>query len=253
MKRGLAGLILLLVLVSRQASSEPEVQDRFQILYAVAHFYHVPRGLLYGIWKKESDLLSRGWDPSWDRASDLVRPNSACLARYGQAWCQKHWRALVSLCRQRYQRGPKRGQRICRASEVRTSYALAMGPMQHLPQELVVCQPRPDGACLWQYTSAAVDFNGDGVADPHHLADAMAMTAVQLRKYRQEFGSWGAAANRYCGGRPPTYHGYFEGRWEWRGQQRSLFYRRGVRDLWHEEWCGKIDTHCRQQDRLARR
>ncbi len=215
----------LLAIPLRAVSQE----DPYQTLRRVSRVMNVPAGALYGIWKKESNLLQSGWGTSadWYLARDLMRPGSECVTRYGFARCNAHWQALRSLCAQRR----RNGTRVCNPNEVRTSYAFAMGPMQHMPGEHVEVETRPGGSRVWVYTARSIDFDRDGVFDLGSLADAIAATAIELREYKARGGSWRWAVNRYYGSQR---EGYYEGRWERsRGRVR---YRRGVRDYW-AAWC----------------
>lgn|SRR3989338_2665680 len=183
-----------------------------EILRAAAAKYRVPEGALYGIWSVESRRLAGGWgtpQQSWVRAADMPVTGSECHKQAdkvglggsggGLAWCQKQWRALQRLCSQR-----RAGQPICDPKEVRSSWALALGPMQHVSGYTLA--ERKDGKLAWD--SRVVDFDGDGVIDPHSLADAMGMAAKFLRLKFDESGSWTWAVNKYYGSQTA---GYFAG------------------------------------------
>lgn len=219
------------------------------VFKAVGVAYGVPEGLLRGIWKKESSELAGGWredSADWYRARSLIRPDGECLKQYPekQERCREHWRSLVALCAQRYKRGPQKGRRVCNPYQVYTSYAFAMGPMQHMPAEHVERVTDARGRSVWQYTKRSIDFNRDGVFDLHNLADAVAATAFELKTYRESKnsdGSWRWAANRYFGSQKK---GYYEGRWEWNEETQKLRYRRGVLDHW-VAWCKEHDCRAR--------
>lgn len=194
-----------------------------ELIVAVATTYGVPAGLLYGIWQKESGGLRGGWGSrgSWLRAGDLARPGSRCYSEYSSERCERWWRGLTAICNQR-----RNGTPICDPNEVRTSYAFAMGPMQLLPTSLVT---GADGSMSWN-AEVAVDFDGDGVVDPHSLPDAMAMAARHVRRHYDqrapsmgENDAWIWAANRYYGSQTA---GYYE------GSGRRL----GIQDHWRQ-WC----------------
>lgn len=222
-------LAVLLSLVGILREAQAQTEHPFDTLRRVATATGVPAGMLYGIWKKESDLLVRGWRTDredWYRAANLVRPGGKCLAEYDRRRCARHWASLVALCSQRR----RDGSRLCDPGRVYTSYALAMGPMQHMPAEIVRQVQLPDGRLVWQWKDA-VDWNRDGLVDPHDLGDALAMTALELRRYLTEGGSWQWAANRYYGSQT---EGYFEGGWESHGGNRR--FRFGVRHWWIA-WC----------------
>lgn len=175
--------------------------DISRLVAQVAKQYDVPAGALYGMWMKESAGLKSGWGDGqgWIRPLEMAIKGSECNQHYSVAWCAKQERALRAICNQR--RG---GQPICEPAAIRTSWALAMGPMQHLPTALVNEQ---DG----QYVFAphAADYDGDGVIDPHGLPDALASTAMFIKlRYRENGGSWQKACNTYFGSQK---EGYFEG------------------------------------------
>ena len=217
-------LVLCLLLAPLRAGAQ---QNPYAIIEAVGRTYQVPKGILYGIWRKESGMLTGGWRTKagdWFNARELVLPGGRCIQEYGRARCQKHWTALVAICAQRRRNGTV----VCNPNQVYTSYALAMGPTQHMPAELIKWNGRS-----WQWTSDAVDFNRDGVADPHDLADAMAMTAVQIRRYHDKNPrrSWRWAVNRYYGSqRAPYYAG------QWENSHKGRRFRHGVKEYW-ASWC----------------
>jgi hypothetical protein len=217
--------------------SDGDLSDPDRIIASVSATYDVPAGLLYGVWRKESGGLRHGWgtSPSWHVPSELVAPGGRCVREYDQAKCDRHYRALQAICSQ--QRG---GRPICDPRTMRTSYALAMGPMQLMPE--TVLRTTADGTGTW--TTFAVDYDGDGVVDPLSLPDAMAMSARFLRHFyetkRGEMGeleAWQWAANRYYGSQSA---GYFEG---------TTGGRLGIIDHWRQ-WC---ETHgtCRSRELLA--
>ena len=188
------------------------------LIKQVADKYDVPAGALYGIWSVESHQLKGGWGTGkgWLRAADIVRRGGACTAKYGRAWCLRHWNSLVALCGQTRADGSK----VCDPYQVRTSYALAMGPMQHIPAEVI----RIDDGGRGSWTDRAADYDSDGVVDPHSLPDAMAMTALFLRHNYAKYGDWRKAVNAYYGSQS---EGYAEG-------TRAGF--KGVIGYWRD-WC----------------
>ncbi len=198
--------------------------DPAALIMAVSNRYDVPAGAIYGIWMKESGGLRSGWGSGkgWVLAADMVQPGSECQSHYGADKCQKLWRALQGLCQQTR----RNGSQVCDPNQVRASYALAMGPMQHLPTLGLRCGG--NGSCSW--ADHVVDFDGDGVFDPHSLPDAMASTAKLINRYFREEGSWQRAINRYYGSQK---EGYFEG----------TEYRAGVVDYW-QRWC-QVPGNCR--------
>ena len=212
---------------SKSANGEP-----IALIKAVAKDYGVPGGALYGIWSKESSRRLQGWGDSkgWLLAADMVKDGSTCVNEYGKAKCEKHWRALKAICGQTRRDGTK----VCDPYEVRVSYALAMGPMQHMPGEIVEF----DKSGQAQWGSRARDFDGDGVIDPHDLDDAMAMSAAFLKKYHQQYGSWQKAVNRYYGSQTA---GYMEGTTEGR---------KGVVDYW-KIWCSSYENCTNSQQLFA--
>lgn len=235
-------LIIAICLLVFERTSEASVRvfdcesrDPIQTIRCISRKTGVPAGLLYGIWAKESAKLRNGWRThnqaaDWFLARDLIRPGGKCLIEYPhkQARCFEHWRALRAMCAQK-----QNGMPICNANEVYTSYAFAMGPTQHMPAEILKWH---EGA--WRWSEDATDGNNDGVVDPNNLADAVAMTAVQINRYREVRGSdgtWRWAVNRYYG----TQHAaYFDGQWE-RGRRGTRRYRFGVREHWIA-WCRDI-------------
>lgn len=186
-----------------------DVSGAHALIAEVADRYQVPAGALYGVWRKESGGLRSGWGtkPNWVYAKDMARSGSICAGKYGLKKCRYRWNIVRAICSQK--RG---GQPICDPYAVRTSYAMAMGPMQHMPDSLLT--KRQDGHYAWR--PHAVDHNGDGVFDPHDLGDSMAATARYLRKYYDaKVGTLGPArawvwsANRYFGSQKS---GYYSGR-----------------------------------------
>ena len=129
------------------------------------------------------------------------------------------------------QRGELVDQRLCQ---------------QHMPHELI--QLASDGSSTyWQWTDDAVDADGDGVIDPLNFIDALAMTAVQLKRYHGQVPdeSWRWASNRYYGSQHAP---YFDGTWE-RGRRGAARYRYGVREYW-TAWCRDMRL-CGQSEQLA--
>lgn len=206
---------------SRVVSGHPAA-----IIVSVSRDFDVPAGALYGVWMKESGGLASGWGSGkgWLLASGQTDPASECRRNYKAEKCQGWWQALQVVCSQRRRDGAP----VCDPDQVRTSYALAMGPMQILPT--MMAKERPDGSFAW--TDNVVDYDGDGVADPHNLADALAMAAKIIRRHFEEEGDWVRAVNRYYGSQT---HGYFEGTDD----------RLGVVDYW-QRWCA-MPGNCRTQ------
>lgn len=212
-----------------------DLSKSVELIRAVSETYEVPAGLLYGIWRVESGGLASGYGTNWSRASELIAPGSRCVSQYGEPRCQSWWAGLRAVCSQR-----RNGTPVCDPNEVRTSYAFAMGPMQLLPSSVLAV--RPDGSAAW--TSNAVDFDGDGVVDPHSLPDAMAMAARHVRSNFEQRSAavapneaWVWAANRYFGSQTA---GYYEG---------TTAGRQGVQGYWRE-WCEKMSP-CAGRELLA--
>jgi hypothetical protein len=196
--------------------------DAHALIKRVSRKYGVPAGALYGIWSVESAKLLGGWGTpahGWYLAADLVGPDGLCTKKYGQSKCLYQWRSLLSICAQKR----RNGSAVCDPYKVRTSYALAMGPMQHMPAGIVEYR---NGSAAWSFRAA--NEHRDGVLDPHCLADAMAMAAVLLRSdfERDPEGkrSWQRAINRYLGSQDA---GYMEG---------TTGGKKGVVSYWRE-WC----------------
>lgn len=211
------------VTVGRVVSGDPGL-----IIKSVSRDFDVPAGALYGIWMKESSGLRSGWgsSPGWLSAAEQSAPGSKCHGHYGSARCGRWWRALEVICNQRR----PDGSAVCDPRQVRTSYALAMGPMQILPTHLA--DERPDGTFAW--TGNVVDYDGDGVVDPHSLPDALAIAAKLIRRFYDREQDWRRAVNRYYGSQTA---GYFV------GTDSSV----GVAEHW-ERWCS-VPGHCRERYR----
>lgn len=224
----------------RPFTSEVADLEPGELVWIVSDYYKVPACLLWAIWKKESALLEGGWrvgSADWYLGAEVIAPDGKCIEHDGSEKCTRHWYALVSLCKQ--ERG---GRPICDPNEVRSSYALAIGPMQHMPGELAKpCVDNPGEYC---FTDDAQDFDGDRIFDPWGLADAMAATAFELRNYKAQLGSWRLAAIRYYGNPPERYAYYYDGREEDRSDGGSTRFRKGVKQYWQEccdetRGCGK--------------
>jgi len=238
-------LTVVMCLLSESTSQAQEFRrgcdkitpEEVSLINKVAESFNVPAGLLYGIWRKESSCLADGYrsGPSdWYLAAGLMTSESKCVYNYGWSRCVKHWQALVAMCSQVRKSGSLSGQKVCDPFEVYTSYALAMGPTQHMPGEIFEKKVFDDGTYTFVYTLAAIDFDGDGVVDLHSLADSMAITAYQLSVYKRDkkFDTWPNAAIRYFG---------------WANGSRRYYYgshgkKNGVRHYWRE-WCH--DHGCR--------
>lgn len=229
------------VIVYSDQVCEPPIMTKAQrmryqvtLIQTVADTFQVPAGALFGIWMKESHGLQRDWGPAayWLRASKLTWRNSDCVVRYGVDRCWDQWLSLKRICAQRLKVGAV-SRTLCDPLRVRTSYAMALGPMQHMPMTLLPEKGRRE----YRWAPHVVDFDGDGVFDPFELPDAMAATALFIkrhhsRKYR-ELGhkkAWVYAINRYYGSQTA---GYYE------GNRR----RKGVVHHWRK-WC-RMTGDCR--------
>ncbi|MFA6604101.1 MAG: lytic murein transglycosylase [Patescibacteria group bacterium] len=197
--------------------ARPTNDDPFRLIQAIGREFDVPAGALYGIWKVESGGIAGGWGQGqgWLSAAELSEPGSECYRNYAASRCKDWWTALQVICGQ-----TRNSVRICDPHQVRTSYAFAMGPMQHLPNGFAARQA--DGS--YRLGAHAVDYDRDGVVDPHDLGDALASTAKLLRKSFEIEGSWQRAINRYYGSQTA---GYYDGRGN----------RPGVYAYW-KQWCG---------------
>lgn len=229
-----------IVVYSVMVCEEPTMTEKQQLRYrveliqTVADVFQVPAGAIFGIWMKESHGLQRDWGPAtfWLRATKLTWKDSDCVVRYGVDRCWDQWLSLKRICAQQLKVGDV-SQRLCDPLRVRTSYAMALGPMQHMPMTLL-----PEkGRRKYRWASHVVDFDGDGVIDPFELPDAMAATALFIRRHHyrkfREIGhkkAWVYAINRYFGSQTA---GYYEG-------DRS---RKGVFHHWRK-WC-KMTGECR--------
>ena len=217
-------------IAERKAGAPGPVAKKAAIVYSdaptlikkVSEDHNVPAGAIYGVWSKESNRLASGWGDSrhWMLASDLAKKGSPCAEIYGLKKCKYRYKALASICAQKRPDGSK----LCDPEEVRTSYAMALGPMQHMPDSLLV--ETRDGRFRWN--SHAVDYDKDGVYDPFSLPDAMAMSAKFLRAKRDKGQSWTRSINGYYGSQTA---GYYE----------------GVAEHWLE-WC-KEQKGCSQPER----
>lgn len=194
-----------------------------ELVRAVSETYGVPAGALYGVWMSESAGLTKGWgtDDGWQQPSSYAQGTS-CVARLGVAKCATGNTAVTAVCAQR-----RNGTPVCDPTAVRVADAFAMGPLR-IPVSRILAA-RPDGTTAWN-PAFAEDFDGDGVIDPHSLADALAMAARYLRasydearKTMPEVQAWERAVSRYRDDAPA---GYYEG---------SLG-KSGVRFHW-QQWC----------------
>lgn len=234
-----------------QKNSENSKDLYYQMILYISRKYNVPAGILYGIWRKETSLLEYGWRTAggdWFLARELPKPTGRCpyeLSKSGRRTfaqalkvCINHWQSLKAICAQkRHNNSP-----VCDSNQVYSSWALAVGPTQHLPAEIIKWERGADGLHNWKWTRDAVDADRDGVVDPLNFVDAMAMTAIQLIRYKAQAdakmgignprGGWRWATNRYCGSQKEA---YFDGRWEIRPSGKRRF-RYGVRDHW-TAWC----------------
>lgn len=208
---------------------------RYQVdlIQVVADTFQVPAGAIFGIWMKESHGLERNWGPKtyWLRATKLTWKDSDCVVRYGVERCWDQWLSLKKICAQRIKTGDV-SQTLCDPLRVHASYAMALGPMQHMPLTMLP----EEGRRKYRWASHVVDFDGDGVIDPFELPDAMAATAMFLKRHHfrklPKVGhkkAWVYAINRYYGSQNA---GYYEG-------DRS---RKGVVHHWRK-WC-KMTGSC---------
>lgn len=200
-----------------------------EMIHVVAKAFVVPAGCIYGICKKESDCLLADYSANWPLAKDLL--NGACVkeAKKSPAWCQAQWNALKEVCGQTR----KDGSSVCDPNTVRTSVAYAMGVTQNLPTT-VLRKKRID---------PRVDCDGDGVVDPHSLADALCLTASHVRAsydnrpatVKEGEAGWIWAANAYFGSQDS---GYFAGKNVKRKKKGKtvLVRSRGVGEHW-KDWC----------------
>ncbi len=166
------------------------------LIMSVADDYQVPAGLLVGLWTAETGRLRKGWSRrEWYSADRMRKYGSQCARHYGIVKCRENWTALGRICAQK--RG---GRAICDPTEVYCSYAIALGPMQHLARRWSPA----DG----QWGGHVVDYDGDGAYDPHTLADGMASAARHVRfdyeaaltEGRTDANAWRAAVWSYLGG-----------------------------------------------------
>jgi membrane-bound lytic murein transglycosylase B len=203
-------------------SSENVPSDTTELIKRIAAKYDVPAGALYGVWKVESGGLTSGWgtaERGWVLAHDMTQSGSRCFRERNERWCKKQWRSLVSICAQSHRDGTP----VCDPYKVRTSWAFAMGPMQHLPDKILDFDgDRP------YWTDRHVDFDGDRTVDPNDLPDALAMSAVFLRQLYARHNSWQKAVNGYYGSQ---HEGYMEG---------TTGGKIGVADHW-QAWCKKYN------------
>jgi len=173
---------------------------QLDLIVNVSQRFDVPPGIIYGIWQKETKGLRGGWsdERGWYRALRLSYRNGKCVKAYGASMCWKNWLRLKTICDQRR----ADGQRVCDPMQVRTAYALEMGPMQFVPSTLL----RQPSRGKLEWTRYAVDYDGDGVIDPFSLPDAMASAAKYLRcQFDRKVGelgeekAWRYAIIRYNG------------------------------------------------------
>ena len=175
----------------------------------------VPGWVLYGLWCQRSGCLSGGWQQSgdWQRSRDMaLDPNSRCRRERSQD-CLEEWRALQSICRQ----CRPDGSAVCNPDEVWSSYALALGQLQQLPRHFILTED-------WHWQDHIVDYDGDGVYDPHRLDDALASVATALRNGIITHGSLPAAMQVYAGNAEPELY--------------TL-----LRDQYYSRWCA-VDGYC---------
>ncbi len=194
-----------------------------ELVRAVSETYGVPAGALYGVWMAETGGLTKDWGTGdgWQQPSSYSQ-GKPCFARLGVAKCATGNAAVIAVCGQR-----RNGMPACDPAAVRVADAFAMGPLR-IPVSRILAA-RPDGTTAWN-PAFAEDFDGDGVIDPHSLADALAMAARHLRasyeearKTMPEVQAWERAVSRYRDDAPT---GYYE------GSPGSP----GVRFHW-QQWC----------------
>jgi hypothetical protein len=109
--------------------------------------------------------------------------------------CRENWNALKRICAQK-----RDGQPICDPNKVYSSRAIALGRMQHLAKIWSPAEGR--------WGEHVVDYNGDGVFDPHDPEDAVASTALHVRLSYEDArvmgysdaNAWRYAIRRYRGG-----------------------------------------------------
>ena len=216
-------ITFLLIASNDDRIVDPNVSS---LIHKISEREHVPAGILYGIWKNESGGISYGWGTGrgWLLAANLVH-GGLCSQRYGEGRCLERWNILVALCNMR----KNNGSQMCDPSQVRTSYAMAVGPMQILPTTILTV----DRAGHGHWTEDAVDYNRDGVIDPLDLPDAMAMAARHLRRnYNSRM--------RDHSGDPSIV-------WQWAigsyfGEQNAQYIRTVV--FYWKQWCGMTGS-CR--------
>lgn len=199
---------------AKKAAAVPS--DPALLIKKISGDHNVPAGAIYGVWSKESNRLTSGWGDSkrWLLAADLAKKGSPCAEVYGLEKCKRRFKALAHICAQKR----KDGTRLCDPRKVRASYAMALGPMQHMPDSLLV--EMRNGRFRWN--SHAVDYDEDGICDPFSLPDAMASSARFLKAGRDLGKSWARSINGYYGSQNA---GYYEGvarHWlEWCRNQKS--------------------------------
>jgi len=205
-------------LKSRSERSGVSDWERDVIMSAGAD-HKVPSKFLYGIWSAESNRVDSGWHHSWLLAKLLPRYGSECARRYRITKCRRRWKAVQRICAQK-----RNGQPICDPNEVRCSRAIALGPTQHLSTRW---SPAPG-----EWGSHVVDYDNDGVYDPHSLTDAMASSAVHLRndyvafkrRGSTEKNAWRYAVRMYLGSSDAVHY------------QRKVY-------RYARNWCA-IDGYC---------
>lgn len=200
------------VIASKKAVTEDELvlahADASRVA-ATAKTYGVPEGALFGIWMMESRGLREAWGDSdrWILARDLSRSDSKCSANYDAERCADRWQIIRSLCAQK-RHGKSDGQILCDPNEVRTTFGMAMGMTQHMPN--VVLRPHPTGDYAW--APWAVDADKDGFRNPFDLDDALAWTALKILAHhgravaKEKPDPWRQAVIRYSGAGNDSYY-----------------------------------------------
>lgn len=204
-----------------------------ELIQAVADTFQVPAGAIFGIWMKETNGLQKDWGRQryWHSAVRLTWRRSECVVQYGAERCWDQWLSLKRICAQRIKDRPV-SETLCDPMRVRTSYAMALGPTQHMPLTLLP----EDGRKEYRWAPHVVDFDEDGVINPFELPDAMAATAMFLKRHHfrklSKVGhkkAWVYAINRYYGSQKA---GYYEGD----GRRKGVFHH------WRK-WC-EMTSEC---------
>ncbi len=156
----------------------------------------VPAWAVVGIWSNESDRLNGGWyeDRPWVPARSIIEDGSRCRQARGNK-CFEAWDALRQICAQRR----SDGSAVCNPNEVWVSWTGAMGATQMMPRPFILNR---DG----NWKDYMVDYDGDGVIDPHSLPDALASTTTCLWHGVARYGSLSDAVQAYAGNTPHDHY-----------------------------------------------